>query len=190
MSKRISQALERLWRRGQRPPGVSLHERARWRGVSREECALRSFSFLSSRRSSPLAVPHSSQFPSLPAFPSLTPLSSPLPPRPSPPSSPALQGKTFPLKRWQKELEKDQFRAIYYNAWEDDLCDDPLLSIIGKLSERFKKGNLETLAGEMGKIAIPLLKKNAVSTLTSTLQGTTIHTDFKRRRRQVCAAPD
>ncbi len=85
---------------------------------------------------------------------------------------------------------KDQFRAIYYNAWEDDLCDDPLLSIIGQLSERFKKGNLETLADEMGKIAIPLLKKNAVSTLTSTLQGTTIHTDFKRRRRQVCAAPD
>ena len=100
------------------------------------------------------------------------------------------QGKTFPLKRWQKELEKDQFRAIYYNAWEDDFCDDPLLSIIGQLSGHFKKGNLETLADEMGKIAIPLLKKNAVSTLTSTLQGTTIHIDFQRRRRRVCAAPD
>ena len=31
-------------------------------------------------------------------------------------------GKTFLLKRWQKQLENDGFRAIYFNAWEDDFC--------------------------------------------------------------------
>ena len=41
-------------------------------------------------------------------------------------------GKTFLLKRWQVDLEKEEFSAVYYNAWEDDFCDDPLLSIVGQ----------------------------------------------------------
>ena len=27
-------------------------------------------------------------------------------------------GKTFMLKRWQKDLENQGFQAIYFNAWE------------------------------------------------------------------------
>ena len=48
-------------------------------------------------------------------------------------------GKTFFLKRWQKELERDGFQAIYFNAWEDDFCDDPLVAIIGQLSDHLSK---------------------------------------------------
>ena len=40
-------------------------------------------------------------------------------------------GKTFLLRRWQKELENEGFKAVYFNAWEDDFCDDPLLAILG-----------------------------------------------------------
>ena len=29
-------------------------------------------------------------------------------------------GKTFLLKRWQRDLETQGFKAIYLNAWEDD----------------------------------------------------------------------
>ena len=29
-------------------------------------------------------------------------------------------GKTFLLKRWQKDLERQGFKAIYFNSWEDD----------------------------------------------------------------------
>ena len=75
-------------------------------------------------------------------------------------------GKTFLLKRWQRDLERDGFRAIYYNAWEDDFCDDPLCSaIIGQLSDYIsRKGKLKTLAEESGtRSLIPLLKKNAYS---------------------------
>lgn len=75
-------------------------------------------------------------------------------------------GKTFLLRRWQCDLERAGVKAIYFNAWEDDFCDDPLLAIIGQLSDYFKKGNLETLTGELGKIAIPLLRKNAISILS------------------------
>ena len=48
-------------------------------------------------------------------------------------------GKTFMLKRWQRDLEKQGFQSIYFNAWEDDFCDDPLLAVIGQLSEHFEK---------------------------------------------------
>ncbi len=52
-------------------------------------------------------------------------------------------GKTFLLKRWQKDLENRGFKAIYFNAWEDDFCDDPLLAILGQMSETFKEGKLQ-----------------------------------------------
>ncbi len=89
-------------------------------------------------------------------------------------------GKTFLLKRWQKELEDEGFRVIHFNAWEDDFCDDPLLSIIGQLSEHFKRGKLKTLADEMGKIAVPLLKKNALLGL-SRATGLTFEVDLNER---------
>ena len=69
-------------------------------------------------------------------------------------------GKTYLLKRWQKDLEKDQFRAIYYNAWEDDFCNDPLLSIIGQMSEQFKEGKFKKSAEQVGQIAVQLIRQN------------------------------
>lgn len=47
-------------------------------------------------------------------------------------------GKTFFLQRWRTQLEnKDKLNAIYFNAWEDDYCVDPLVAIIGQLAEKF-----------------------------------------------------
>ena len=39
-------------------------------------------------------------------------------------------GKTFLLERWKAQLEKENYKVIYFNAWEDDYLKDPLLSII------------------------------------------------------------
>ena len=89
-------------------------------------------------------------------------------------------GKTFLLKRWQKDLEAEGFKAIYFNAWEDDFCDDPLLSIIGQLSEHFSEGKLEEIAKKVGKTAILLLKKNALSVLERAT-GLTLEIDLKDR---------
>lgn len=44
-------------------------------------------------------------------------------------------GKTTFVKMWQKELENDGYRTIYFNAWEMDFVEDPLIGIIGE----FKK---------------------------------------------------
>ena len=50
-------------------------------------------------------------------------------------------GKTFLLKRWRETLKNDGFEAIYFNAWEDDFCPDPLVAIIGQLSVTLKVKN-------------------------------------------------
>ena len=74
-------------------------------------------------------------------------------------------GKTFLLKRWQRDLENDGFRAIYYNAWEDDFCDDPLLAIIGQLSHQFEEDNFRKIAIQTGKLAVRLIAKNVRSVI-------------------------
>ena len=77
-------------------------------------------------------------------------------------------GKTFLLKRWQKDLEKQGFKAIYFNAWEDDFCDDPLLAILAQLADHFKEEKLKELARSAAKVAIPLIRENALGVLKAT----------------------
>ena len=72
-------------------------------------------------------------------------------------------GKTFLLKRWQKQLEKDGFRAIYFNAWEDDFCDDPFVAIIGQLSDFLERKGIEGLTDKIRDAAKPLLIQGALS---------------------------
>ena len=75
-------------------------------------------------------------------------------------------GKTFMLKRWQKNLEGLGFKAIYFNAWEDDFCDDPLLAIIGQLSSYFTEGRSQEGVQRVASSALPLIRSNVSSVLT------------------------
>ena len=48
-------------------------------------------------------------------------------------------GKTFFLERWKHHLEKLGFpNPIYFNAWEDDFIENPLISILGQLEDHFQ----------------------------------------------------
>ncbi len=48
-------------------------------------------------------------------------------------------GKTFFLERWKHHLEIMRFPSpIYFNAWEDDFIEDPLISILGQLEDHFQ----------------------------------------------------
>ena len=76
-------------------------------------------------------------------------------------------GKTFMLKRWQKDLEGQGFQAIYFNAWEDDFCDDPLLAILGQLSEYFQEGKTKEIAARIVKALLPLIRQNVLGILKS-----------------------
>ena len=88
-------------------------------------------------------------------------------------------GKTFLLKRWQRDLEREEFSAIYFNAWEDDFCDDSLLAIIGQLSEQFKEGKFKELAGQVGQIAVQLIKQNLIA-VPSKLTGLDLSVDLSK----------
>ena len=59
-------------------------------------------------------------------------------------------GKTFMLQRWQKDLEKGGYVSIYFNAWEDDFCNDPFVAIIGQITEEIQP--LEEYSGVLGNV--------------------------------------
>ena len=87
-------------------------------------------------------------------------------------------GKTFLLKRWQCALEKDGYRAIYFNAWEDDFSDDPLLAILGQLTYVFKGSRLQEIAERIFENAIPLGLSN-VSSVLRHFTGLTVEHDAR-----------
>ena len=46
-------------------------------------------------------------------------------------------GKSFFLQRWVQELTNNNWQALYFNAWEDDFIEDPLVALIGQLYAHF-----------------------------------------------------
>ena len=50
--------------------------------------------------------------------------------------SPWGTGKTTFLRMWLQSLRKEGCACLHFNAWETDFVEDPLVSLIGELSER------------------------------------------------------
>jgi hypothetical protein len=73
--------------------------------------------------------------------------------------SPWGTGKTTFIKMWNSSLQNNNMLStLYYNAWENDDFDDPLLAIIGAFDDKYsiiEKNKLENIK----KICVPLLKK-------------------------------
>lgn len=61
-------------------------------------------------------------------------------------------GKTFFLKRWQYDLRNDGACVIYFNAWENDCYDDPLVVIIDQLSDIAKENDLQSIFEDIKKM--------------------------------------
>ena len=77
-------------------------------------------------------------------------------------------GKTFFLTRWQSDLERDGYRAIYFNAWEDDFCDDPMLAMLGQLDAHFRDGTLRRVASRVIEVGSKLVMKNITGVIGKT----------------------
>lgn len=73
-------------------------------------------------------------------------------------------GKTFLLKRWRQDLENQGWQSLYYNAWKDDFTDDPLLAIIGQLSEHFDDGTFQAIIHGVANAALAILTKELTGT--------------------------
>ena len=84
------------------------------------------------------------------------------------------------LMRWQKELEENGYQSIYFNAWEDDFCDDPLVAIVGQLENSLKGSRFKEIKNISEKIksaALPLITENILSILAKQI-GVTISSEL------------
>ena len=65
-------------------------------------------------------------------------------------------GKTYLLRRWQVQLQKEGRRAVYFNAWEDDFQADALTAVVGQLWEAIKSADWKEIIQSV-KTAIPTI---------------------------------
>lgn len=74
-------------------------------------------------------------------------------------------GKTFFLTRFAENYNKrnPEGRAIYFNAWQDDFLDDPLLAIISQLQNAVKSESESKLYASIKSAAAPCLAKIGLS---------------------------
>ena len=54
-------------------------------------------------------------------------------------------GKTTFIKMWKQHMMNEGFPVIYYNAWEDDICEEPMLSMLRELKELDKEDGLDNV---------------------------------------------
>ncbi|UDL05075.1 KAP family P-loop NTPase fold protein [Marinobacter sp. CA1] len=47
-------------------------------------------------------------------------------------------GKTTFIRLWEQHLKEDNSPSLYFNAWETDFSDDPLVSFLGEMNEGLK----------------------------------------------------
>lgn len=76
-------------------------------------------------------------------------------------------GKTTFIKMWKKRIDgAKKYETIYFNAWENDDSEDPLLSLIGEIEGNLNKnkGKYDEMLEKIKEYGAPLLKK-AVSTV-------------------------
>ena len=92
-------------------------------------------------------------------------------------------GKTFLLERWRQDLENKGVKSIYFNAWEDDFCDDPFIALIGQLSASLSKDKkrFPGLGADIKSVAAPVLR-NLFENLSTATTGGLIRIDVDKLR--------
>ena len=99
-------------------------------------------------------------------------------------------GKTFLLKRWRRQLELDRYQAIYFNAWEDDFNNDPLLAIVGQLSEHFDEGAPERIARTLAHAALNIVAKRLTAMKVDELTPERLLDDYREQQATKRAVKD
>ena len=99
-------------------------------------------------------------------------------------------GKTFLLKRWAQDLRNQGFEAIYFNAWEDDFNNDPLLAIVGQLSEHFDEGVPDRIARTLAHAALNIVAKRLAGMKVDELTPERLLDDYHEQQRTKRAVKD
>lgn len=78
-------------------------------------------------------------------------------------------GKTFFLERWKRHLEAEGFRTLYFNAWQDEFCNEPLVAISTQLNTLDEGSELESIGHKFQLYAAPMLMQNMQSIVEKNL---------------------
>lgn len=69
-------------------------------------------------------------------------------------------GKTTFVKMWQQHLKNNDFKTVYFNAWENDFDSNPLVAIMSELKPLINTKNKEVFKSVISKGAV--LAQNAL----------------------------
>lgn len=62
-------------------------------------------------------------------------------------------GKSTFVRMWKQSLINNGFKTLYFNAWNSDYTDDPLLAMVSELRELSpNSGKINSIAGKAGRI--------------------------------------
>ncbi len=85
-------------------------------------------------------------------------------------------GKTTFVKMWQQLLKNEGFQTVYFNAWENDFDNSPMVAIISELKKLTKTKNDKIFKSVLKKGAI--LAKNILPSLLKVVAQKYTNTDL------------
>jgi len=72
-------------------------------------------------------------------------------------------GKTTFIEMWQQKLKNQDHASLYFNAWDNDFVDDPLVAFVGEIDERISDltgydipNRLKDLGTQLARRSIPV----------------------------------
>lgn len=87
--------------------------------------------------------------------------------------SPWGTGKTTFVKLWRSYLQADKKQSIYFNAWETDYADDPLIAMVSELDKWVKENSDQTLINQWTNKVKETLPKIAKRTVIAGIKAAT-----------------
>ncbi|HLN72354.1 MAG TPA: P-loop NTPase fold protein, partial [Prolixibacteraceae bacterium] len=79
-------------------------------------------------------------------------------------------GKTTFVKMWEKHLNIQQIKTLYFNAWENDFENDVLITLISELKE-LKERKTENIFKKVIQKAAPLAKSLALGLIETQIKN-------------------
>lgn len=84
-------------------------------------------------------------------------------------------GKTTFVRMWEQQLKDQQYRTVYFNAWENDFEDNPLIALVGELKTIVTKKAEPEFKSVLKKAAV--ISKHLAPTIAKTIADRYIKTD-------------
>jgi len=85
-------------------------------------------------------------------------------------------GKSTFVKMWQQQLKNQGFKTLYFNAWENDFENKPLVALMSELSVLQEKGTEKIFKSLISKGAV--ITKNVLPQLLKAIASKYIDTDM------------